>query len=341
MRVTSEDGRKPTIIDVAREASVSQGTASDALRGSDRVSEETREKVRQAAVGLGYRVNRVARGLRTGQSDLIALMLPSAGGVELLTHEYYGLALLGASRAAVTAELGLVLLPETEADSTGASLADGVIVIDPARRDPSVRRLRKERVPLVTIGTDPSLPDDPWAVIANDEANCRSMLDRLWAAGSRRIALISCDEPLGRFLRNEDAYREWVDRAGMAATVVTAGPTDREGAQAATADLLAGAEPPDAVLALTVDSAIGALDAARDSDLEVPGELRVASMVDGVPLRDGDPSITAFDLDPVGQAEAAVERLLARIRGEKAPGPVVVEGRLIERDTTRPVPDSE
>ncbi len=337
--MTSEAGRKPTIIDVAREASVSQGTASDALRGSDRVTEETRKRVKRAAENLGYRVNRVAQGLRTGQSGLIALMLPSAGGVEVLAHEYYVSALIGASRAAVAGDLGLVLLPEIDGDSTGAELADGVIVIDPPRRDPSVKRLRKEGTPVVTIGTDPSLPGDPWAVIADNEENCRSVLDRLRASGARRIVLISSDEPWGWFLGNEAAYRGWANEVEMVTTVLSAGPGDRDGARAATADLLTGEDPPDALLALTVDSAIGALEAAQDEGIEVPEGLQIAGLVDGAPLRDGDPAITCFDLDPVAQAEAAVKLLMARIRGEEPSGPVVIDGRLIERESTRPVRD--
>jgi len=337
--VSSEGGGKPTIIDVAREASVSQGTASDALRGSDRVSETTRSRVFTAAESLGYRVNRVAQGLRTGQSGLVALMLPSAGGTEMLALDYYVKALFGASRATVAQDLGLVLLPGIDADSTSADLADGVIVIDPPRRSPSVARLRKEGVPLVTIGTDPSLPDDPWAVIADNEANCRSVLNRLRAGGARRIALISCDEPWGWFIRNDAAYRGWIGDAGMEATIVTAGPTDRDGAREATADLLAGAEPPDSVLALTEDSAIGALDAARAAGIEIPADFQVASLVDGSRLRESDPGITSFDLDPAAQAEAAVDLLIARIGGEEPVGPIVVEGLLVERETTRPVGD--
>lgn len=335
--MSSEDGRKPTIIDVAREASVSQGTASDALRGSERVSEDTRSRVLSAAESLGYRVNRVAQGLRTGQSGLIALMLPSAGGVEMLAHDYYVKALLGTSKAAVARDLGLVLLPEIDADSIGSDMADGVIVIDPSRRDQSMARLRKEGVPLVTIGTDPSAPGDPWAVIADNEANCRSVLERLRAGGSERIALITCDEPWGWFIQNDAAYRGWADDAGMEAIVVTAGPNDRDGAREATADLLVGPKRPDAVLALTEDSALGALDAARATGAEIPTDFQVVSLVDGSRLREGDPGVTSFDLDPVAQAETALDLLIARIRGGESSGPIVVEGRLIERETTRPV----
>ena len=337
--MSNEDRRKPTIVDVARKASVSQGTASDALRGSDRVSEGTRSRVLSAAESLGYRVNRVAQGLRTGQSGLVALTLPSAGGTEMLALDYYVKALFGASRATVAKDLGLVLLPEIDAESTGTDLADGVIVIDPPRRSPSVARLRKEGVPLVTIGTDPSLPDDPWAVVADNEANCQSFLDRLKAGGARRIALITCDEPWGWFIQNEAAYRSWAGDAGNQATVITAGPTDRDGARQATADLLAGVEPPDAVLALTEDSAIGALDAARAAGIEIPADFQVASLVDGSRLRESDPGITSFDLDPAAQAEAAVDLLIARIGAEEPVGPIVVEGRLVERETTNPAGD--
>jgi len=60
---------------VARRSGVSVSTASRALSGSNRVSEETVAKVRAAAAELGYRPNASARALRTARSAFIGLVV--------------------------------------------------------------------------------------------------------------------------------------------------------------------------------------------------------------------------------------------------------------------------
>ena len=65
----------PTSRDIAEIAGVSQATVSRALRNSPLVREETRKRVQQIARDLNYIVNRNAAGLRTQQSNTIALLV--------------------------------------------------------------------------------------------------------------------------------------------------------------------------------------------------------------------------------------------------------------------------
>src|SRR5436190_4618573 len=68
----------PTLIDIARETNTSVSTVSRVLAGgtvAQRISEETRERVLEAAKRLGYRPNLLARSLRTRRSNTVALLL--------------------------------------------------------------------------------------------------------------------------------------------------------------------------------------------------------------------------------------------------------------------------
>ena len=69
-------GLRATISDVARRANVSTATVSYVLNGSQRVSEETRARVLQAAKELGYQPNALARGLVKNQTRYIGLVIP-------------------------------------------------------------------------------------------------------------------------------------------------------------------------------------------------------------------------------------------------------------------------
>jgi LacI family transcriptional regulator len=68
-------GRRPTIVDVAREAGVSKSTVSLVLQGSPLVKRATREAVEQAMAAVGYVYNRAAANLRGRGRDLVGLVI--------------------------------------------------------------------------------------------------------------------------------------------------------------------------------------------------------------------------------------------------------------------------
>jgi LacI family transcriptional regulator len=72
--------QRPTITDVARLASVSPATASSALRGTGRMTQETRQRVLAAARNLAYETDRRASALRRRRSGVLGLVMPDISG---------------------------------------------------------------------------------------------------------------------------------------------------------------------------------------------------------------------------------------------------------------------
>ena len=66
-----------TIKDIAREAGVAQGTVSNVLNGKGNVSSDKIRLVEEAAAKLGYTMNRRAKLLRKGASNVLAVLLPN------------------------------------------------------------------------------------------------------------------------------------------------------------------------------------------------------------------------------------------------------------------------
>ena len=79
----SRDQRRSalTLADVAREALVGESTVSRVLRNHGSYAAETRERVREAAMRLGYVPNRIAGTLASPGSRLIGIIIPSLANI--------------------------------------------------------------------------------------------------------------------------------------------------------------------------------------------------------------------------------------------------------------------
>src|SRR3954462_11083549 len=64
--------------DIAREADVSRVTVSFVLAGKDQTSEETRKRVMEVAHRLRYRPNLLVRGMQTGRTHAVGVIMPSS-----------------------------------------------------------------------------------------------------------------------------------------------------------------------------------------------------------------------------------------------------------------------
>jgi LacI family gluconate utilization system Gnt-I transcriptional repressor len=76
-RIGSRSTGRPTLNEVARQAGVSPITASRALRGVSTVAPESVDRVRAAALSLGYVANPAARALASSQSQTVVVLVPS------------------------------------------------------------------------------------------------------------------------------------------------------------------------------------------------------------------------------------------------------------------------
>ncbi|KQS08798.1 hypothetical protein ASG04_07600 [Curtobacterium sp. Leaf183] len=74
-------GSQPTIVDVAARAGVSKSAVSRVLSGTGRFSDETRERVERAAAELGYVANAMARGLVSGRTHTIGMLVRDASSM--------------------------------------------------------------------------------------------------------------------------------------------------------------------------------------------------------------------------------------------------------------------
>lgn len=327
---------RPTIRDVAKAAGVSVTTVSHALNDKGRVDPATRALVVQVVRQLGYRANRHARGLRSGRSGALALLLPVRAGPqadEALSLDFYMRLASAAAAAAFAREQALMLLPPAIVQTGLHGLGvDGGIVVDPSPLDPRVTLLAEQGLPVVTIERDLARPGDRWYVASETDANTRQVLDHLAGQGAQRIALLIPETDWGWATETRAAYDSWVREHKLPRMIVpVAMQPGEESAFVATRRLLEGRQPPDAVFVVAARFIRGVLRAAKAAGRTVPGELLIVAGVDSIQAREGDPPVTALDLHPERQAEAAVEMLLAQLDGGEMEAPRHIPATLLLR----------
>jgi DNA-binding LacI/PurR family transcriptional regulator len=261
---------KVTIATVARQARVSRQTVSNVINSPHIVREETRQRVRDAIVALGYRANQAARQMRTGRSRLIAVRIePTRDGINGSVLDRF---LHGLTEAAGTAGYRVMLYTAPDEatevatfdDLLGAYDLDAFVLTGTGHGDPRTAWLAERDVPFVTFGRPWDSPElHPW-VDVDGAAGTAQATQRLVDTGHQRIAFIGW--PIGSAVGDDR-------RSGWSAALGTAGldPTGlgRETAdgiaegEAVTRELLGLADPPTAMVCASDSLALGSLQAVR------------------------------------------------------------------------------
>jgi DNA-binding LacI/PurR family transcriptional regulator len=184
------------IKELARHLHLSIATVSRAMGGSPDVSAETRERVRAAAVRLGYSPHQAGRSLRQGRSNTVGLVLPAKGPEESYTLSLFFPLAEGIQTVLARQEVDLVLLQgRSEEDElgqlrrvVGRHLVDGVVLAGTRRRDPRIDYVVAQRFPFVAFGRSESAAAHAW-VDLDFEGAAEAAVERLVERGHRRIAV--------------------------------------------------------------------------------------------------------------------------------------------------------
>lgn len=312
---------RPGIKDVAAAAGVSPTTVSDALNGKGRLPEETRARVKAIADKLGYRPNAIARGLRNRQVGLLGLVLVPGAATSVTTVSYWIEVLTQAAESALDRGYALVMLPaDPEALAPMTFPVDGVIVVDPIEHDAVLASLRDEGIPVVTVGRDIGGTEEPWV----DDAITEGVVSLLTtiARPKERVVLLSVGNTKSYVQDTIDGVRAWKGHPAGYPRIIEVESPILEDVQPAIATLVDEGLP-DVILAVNERMALSTHRALRSSGIRIPGDVRLASLVESADLARVKPSVTALVQHPRRSAELAIAALIDLIEGRRAPAPAL------------------
>lgn len=327
-----------TIIDVARTAQVSIGTASNALSGRRPVREATKQRVQAAADQLGYRPNLVARSLIQRRTGTIGLVVPD------VANPYFAELTRGVERRISEARCGVLLAdarndPEVEAEALETLLdrrVDGVVLV-PVRYD-AVQALRLAEIDVPVVLTDRTLPG--WqgdAITADHAQSMRLAVDHLVGLGHQHIALLSGDQTTSTGRERAAATRRRLARHGLTPRSEHPSPFSLDAGAEAAREVLADRQAT-AIVATADLLALGAIETLQAAKVSVPRQMSVVG-VDGIVYgRLSSPALTTIAQPSEELGSLAADRLLARLAGGEPQGRCRRRGELVIRASTAPPP---
>jgi LacI family transcriptional regulator len=322
-----------TIKDVARAAGVSASTVTRALTTPEMVNPATRERVRQTAAALGYQPNRAARGLITGRTGNLGLLVPD------LANPFFPSIVKGVQARAHEADYA-VFLVDTDEDATAeiglanklSKQVDGLILCSPRMTEDELRTILSE-TPVVLVNR--RVGRVPSVTPAFTDA-MRQAVSHLTALGHRRIAYVA------------GPRSSWANRERVRSLRTVAGPSGVDlveignvmpqfpGGVAAADQVLASDV--SAVIAYNDLVALGLLYRFAARDVNVPEDISVLGFDDIALAEMVHPSLTTVALPKQQAGRASVDLLLQLLEQPDRAGAVRRElpTQLMVRGSTGP-----
>lgn len=326
-----------TIRNVAAEAGVSVTTASRALKGEGRMQPETRERVRAAALRLGYRPNSMARGLVQKRSFTLGL----------LTNDTYGRFTLpvAAGLAGATVDRGVsVFLAAAQDDPDLMRLnleameekrIDGLVIA--GKRIDRHLPISLPDIGIPTIHVMSACPEGEVGFAPDDHGGARAATQHLIACGRRRIAHLTGPANFEAARLRESGWRQTLEEFALAPPQEASfGDWSEQNGYDMARRLFgdyARGKHPDAVFCGNDQIARGLIDGLSELGIRIPDDVAVIGFDNWEIFAEATrPALTSVDMGLVELGREAGLTLLDMIDGKQvAPGLRHIPCRLVVR----------
>lgn len=315
--------------DVAALAGVSVATASKALNGTGRMTEETRARVRAAAEELGFRPNAMARALTRQRSMTVGL----------LSNDTYGRfsmpVMAGVADALVDEGVSVFMSNIEDGGPAGQrhleamldKQVDGIILS--GRRIDTALPIDVSGLPVPIVHVYTRAPEGAVALLPDEAQGAREATEALLHSGRRRLAHVTGPEDFASARIRAEAFRSV---AGSEAPVMH-GTWSEAWGHAAVAALWSASAPPDGIFCGSDQIARGVLDALRDHGVTVPGDVAVVGFDNWeIVAAATRPALTTVDMNLRDLGCEAGRLILQLAAGAPvAPGPRHLPCRVVQR----------
>lgn len=323
---------------VAEHANVSTATVSRLINNTSYISPETAKRVWRAIEELGYYPNVNARGLASGKSSLLGLIVSD------IVNPFFPELVKSFDEAALHHGYEIITA-NTNYDPTRTLLRvrrlierriDGVAIMTSEMDQSLVDELSTRGIPIVFLDTG-NVQENISNIRIDYEQGVSEAVNHLLELGHRRIGYISGPLDLKSARIRRSAFLDFLGKNGIIEEeeLVTVGDYKIKGGRKAMEKLLKLEEHPTAVLASNDLTAIGAMQTLRTHGLRVPEDVSLIGFDDIALASFTDPPLTTVNISREKVAECAFESLFQLIKGKAESGREVHVGtNLVVREST-------
>jgi len=309
---------KVTIADIARELNLTGATVSRALNNRKGTSEETRKMVQAAAERMNYRRDRIAWSLRSGRTNIIGVIIPSAEinffgsvvhGIESMANQHgYNVLIYQSNEQPEYEQKGIETFLSTRVDGILASIAKETLDFH------HYLEIKERGVPLVFFDRANDSLNIP-SVVVDDFKGAYYATEHLIRQGYKRVAHITGQQHLKIFKDRLEGYK-----AALAAysievepDLIYQGNVSIAAGRQAIQHFLELPEPPDAVFAVEDFTALGAVKELKDRDIDMPEAFGVIGFANESFDEHITPSLSSIDQQTVQMGKEAFKLLMELI----------------------------
>jgi LacI family transcriptional regulator len=333
-----------TLRDVAKRASVSVSTASRILSNStkEKYSEETQLNVLRASLELGYRPNFLARALVSGETRIIAAVFPRIydtpftalaslqilSGIEAFCSENGYHTLLSSPR---------ILDGKVDASfitMLASGYPDGIILDSHFQIDPIMSVMDNFQVPMIVLGYS----SHPYRLHSDNLLGGKMLMEHLIDLGHRRIGIIDIPDGMSPAADQRLAgIRAQAQESGLDFEQMPrlSGTFSATSGGIAALELLSAHPHLTALVALNDRMAMGAIRELQKHGYTVPERISIVGYDDLPQANEFHPPLTTINQQLATWGKLAMNMLLELMNG-KQPEPVILQPRLIERQSSAP-----
>ncbi len=337
--------RQITLKHIARELEVSISTVSKALKNSEEISRDTKEKIQAFAKLYNYKPNNIAISLKNKHTKNIGVIIPD------IVHHFFTTVFRGIEKYANSRGYNVIICVSDESfdkevinmEMLANGSVDGFIMAlageTQLKNDFNhLREVTEQGVPLVLFDrvTNEIQCDK---VVINDTEVAYQAVKKMIASGRKRIALLTTENFFNVSKHREDGYRKALMESGIEIDekLILALPFDES-----IDDISPFLDNVniDAILAVNEVFAIHAMGIALKKGLKIPEDISFIGFTDGLLSKHSIPSLSTIAQHGDRMGEIAAQMLIDRAENEIGDGEEetyrteVIKATLIEREST-------
>lgn len=335
--------QKITLKHIAKELDVSISTVSKALKNSEEISRDTKEKIQAFARLYNYKPNNIAISLKNKRTKNIGVIIPDivhhffttvVRGIENLANaKGYNVIVCLSDESFDKEVINMEMLANGSIDGFVMSLSAGT---EKKKDFNHLKEVTDQGIPLVLFDrvTDEIDCDK---VLIDDVQGAYLATKKLLDEGRRKIALLTTENYFSVSRNRNKGYEKALKDFGLELNedlILRLPFMDID--ENKISEFLKAIEP-DAILSVNEIFGIYGMRVVQRKGLKVPQDISIIGFTDGLLARHANPSLTSVAQHGEKMGEIAAKMLIERVECEDDGIPYstkILEPTLIERDST-------